>query len=67
MAGRYWYIKERNNSQFKSPYYIALGNLTVPKAKEAEGSIYGLNFILKFDSKEEYLNKCKELGIEAKT
>ena len=63
MAGKYWYIRQRDNPQFS----IAQGNLTVSQAKKAEGSIYGHNTMLKFNTLEEYLTKCKELEIVAKT
>ena len=55
-----WYIKERHNPQL-GIYYCLLNQLTKKEAKEYEKSIYGDNYILSFDTKEEYENKIKEL------
>lgn len=57
-----YYIKERNNPQLGT-YYVACGQLTVEEAKIIEKSVYGTNFMLKFDTKEEYDAKIRELKI----
>jgi len=60
-----FYIKERYNPQFDKPYYVALGKLTKKEAKKKESSIYGNNYILSYDTEENYnkaLNDFKEKG-----
>jgi len=64
---KYWYIKERRNPQLMQsrgkPYYTALGNITQTEAKKHESSLYGMNFVLRFSTEEEYKQKLTELGI----
>lgn len=55
-----FYIKERHNPQL-GVYYVGCGQLTAKEAKEYERPIYGDNYMLKFDTKEAYEIKLKEL------
>jgi hypothetical protein len=60
-----FYIKERHNPQFKKPYYVALGMLTKKEAKNKENSLYGENYILSYNTEEEYnnaINNFKDCG-----
>jgi hypothetical protein len=64
MAGKYWWIKERHNPQFKDPYYVACGQITAKEAKAHENLfLYGTNYMHKFSTKEEYEARIKELGL----
>lgn len=56
-----FYIKERINPQFKKPYYVAKGQLTKKEAKRLEETLYGYNYVLSFETKEEYIAKITEL------
>ena len=56
MAGKYWWIKERDNPQFKKPYFIAYGRITVADAKKLEAPLYGRNYMHKFKTEAEYLS-----------
>jgi len=49
-----FYIKERHNPQFKNPYYIGCGKLSPKEAKAKETSTYGTNYMLPYDTEEEY-------------
>jgi len=60
MKAKYYWILERHNPQL-GVYYIAYGNMPSRVAKEHEGSIYGHNYMLKFDSEEEYNQRINEL------
>ena len=60
---KYWYIKERHNPQI-GVYYIALGNISQQEAKKQEGSIYGDNYIHRFNSEKEYNDRLDELNKE---
>lgn len=51
-----FYIKERENPQFKKPYYVACGKLTKKEAKKKENSLYGYNIMLSYKTEEEYIN-----------
>lgn len=66
MKGKYFYIKERFNPQFDKTAYYALGNISKADAQNHFYSLYGYNNILRFSTKKEYVEKCKELGIEIK-
>lgn len=59
MAGKYWWIKERDNPQFKNPYFIAYGRISIAKARKMETALYGRNYMHKFDTKDEYLAAVK--------
>mgnify|MGYP001568133194 FL=1 len=54
MAGKYFWIKERENPQVGT-YYVACGQITI---KEAQGherqSLYGFNIMHKYTTKEAY-------------
>jgi len=56
-----YYIKERHNPQLGKPYYTAYGQLSKRAAKDKEGSLYGYNVMLKFESKEEYQAEIERL------
>ena len=67
MAGKYFWIKERENPQLGT-YYVACGQITI---KEAQGyerkSLYGFNIMHKYATKEAYgaeLSRLKESGKE---
>ncbi len=59
MAGKYWWIKERDNPQFKNPYFLAYGRITVAAAKRMEEPLYGNNYMHKFDTEVGYLAAIK--------
>lgn len=59
MKYKYWYIKERHNPQL-GIYYIKLGNISAREASQYGDSLYGNNYILKFESESEYNKKCIE-------
>lgn len=63
MAGKYYWIKERHNPQFDKPYFVAYGNITTRRAAQMENANYGTNYMLRFDTKEAYEAKLKELNI----
>lgn len=49
-----YYIKERHNPQMKKPYYVPCGQLTKKDAKLKEGALYGDNYMLSYDTEQEY-------------
>lgn len=60
-----FYLKERHNPQFGKPYYVAEGQLTKSDAKKKEKPSYGDNYMLSYDTKEEYtaaINKLESAG-----
>ena len=64
MTGKYWWIKERHNPQFKEPYYVACGQITVKEAKAHENPLYGYNYMHKFSTEKEYETRLTELGLK---
>lgn len=60
MAGKYYWIKERHNPQLRV-YYVPQGRITVKEARAMERPLYGDNYMLKFNSLEEYEQKIREL------
>lgn len=54
-----FYIKERHNPQFKNPYYKGCGQLSKKEAKEQGNSSYGYNWMLAYDTEEEYKSALK--------
>jgi hypothetical protein len=60
VAGKYWWIKERQNPQLGT-YYVACGQITVTQARMHEGAIYGSNRMHKFETKEAYEQRIVEL------
>jgi hypothetical protein len=57
---KYW-IKERHNPQL-GVYYVASGQMSKAAAKRIEdGSLYGSDYMIDFDTKEEYEAKLHEL------
>lgn len=54
MGNKYFWIKERHNPQFKQPYYVPCGQITVKEARKKEFPLYGENYMHKFATKEEY-------------
>jgi len=61
-----FYLKERHNPQL-GVYYIAMGQMSKTAAKQAEGSIYGTNYMIPFDNVEDYMGKIKELELAGKS
>lgn len=61
--GKYFYIKERRNQQFKKPYYVAYGNtITAKDVRRMETAPgYGEEYFMKFSSHQEYLDFIQEL------
>lgn len=60
-----FYIKERENPQFKKPYYQALGQITKKEAKKHENTVYGWNNVRSYETEDEYnkaLDKLKADG-----
>ena len=65
MAGKYYWIKERHNPQFDKPYYVACGRITTRQAKKMEnGTLYGANYMHRFNTWKEYKAKLRELGVK---
>lgn len=60
MSTKPYWIKERDNPQL-GIYFVACGQLSVREARSREGSLYGSNRMLRFDSEAEYNAKLKEL------
>lgn len=56
---KYW-IKERYNIQ-TGRYYVPMGQGLTKEAKKHERTIYGLNIMLSFNTKEEYEQKIAQL------
>jgi hypothetical protein len=56
-----FYIKERNNPQFKKPYYVAEGQLTKKDAKKKENSLYGDNYMTGYATEQEYKDAIEKL------
>jgi hypothetical protein len=56
-----YYIKERHNPQL-GVYYVAYGQIPAKQAKEYESSLYGTNYMLKFNTEKEYRSKLQELS-----
>ena len=57
-----YYIKERNNPQFKKPYYVAKGQMTKAEAMKVEdGTGYGTNFMLPYKTEAEYNQAIADL------
>ena len=61
MIGKFYWLKERHNPQFKKPYWKACGQITAKAAKAKEASIYGDTYMHEFVTKEEYEKKISEL------
>lgn len=58
--GKKFWIKERHNPQL-GVYYVAQGQMSKSEAKKHEGSIYGSNYMISFDTEEQYNARIKEL------
>jgi len=67
MACKYFWIKERHNSQL-GVYYVAYGNtLSVKDANAMEsGSLYGDNYMHRFDTEEDYKKELERLRCAGK-
>jgi hypothetical protein len=66
---RDWYIMERHNPQFDKPYYVGVGEMTIGDARRAEGSIYGCNYMNRFETEEDYraeLDSLKAAGFSVR-
>lgn len=60
-----YYLKKRVNPQ-TGTYYVACGQLSEASARRKEGSLYGKNYMLGFDTEAEYnarIVKLRELGV----
>ena len=69
MGCKYWWIRERVNPQFKKPYYIAYGKIPIKEALQLEKSIYGDNYMLRFESEIDYkvkLSKLRQNGFDVR-
>ena len=62
MAAKPYWIKQRYNPQIGT-YYVACGRLGVREAKKKEGSLYGSNTMLRYETVEEYQAACAEFGV----
>ena len=60
MTAKYYWIKERHNPQL-GIYYACLGNITTKEAKKYENSLYGTNYMHKFETKKEYEAEIERL------
>jgi hypothetical protein len=58
-----YYLKERINPQFKNPCYQKFGQKSAKEISllEKQGSLYGHNNYLPFETKKEYNKKINEL------
>lgn len=57
LSSKPWWIKERCNPQ-TGVYYVACGQLPVREAKRAAATIYGNNYMLRFDTVGAYMAKA---------
>lgn len=64
MAAKKYFIKERNNPQFKQAYYVAQGLITEEEAKRMEEAIYGSNVLHSFSTEEAYNAEIDRLKAE---
>jgi hypothetical protein len=55
-----YYIKERFDSQ-SGAYYIACGQMSVKAAKVCKGTLYSSSYMAKYETKDKYNNRIKEL------
>ncbi len=56
-----FYIKERHNPQFKQPYYVRMGQMLAIDAKKYEDlASYGTNYMLSYNTKEDYEKAISE-------
>ena len=65
MVKPYW-IKERHNPQL-GVYYVAMGQKSVREAKKFEKSLYGMNYMHRFDSEREYIAELEKLRAAGET
>lgn len=64
MATKKFYLKERHNPQLQNPYYVPQGQLTKIQVNIIEnGSNYGHNILLSFDTEAEYLAEIERLKL----
>jgi hypothetical protein len=56
-----YYIGERYNPQFKTPYYVAFGKLTKTEAKRNEQCLYGEMYLNSYEDEQSYNDKLTEL------
>ena len=64
MTDKSYWIKERHNPQ-TGIYYVPLGQLSAKAAKAHEKSLYGDNYVTRYDSKRAYeaaIEKLKSKG-----
>ena len=60
MITKLYYIKERHNPQLGT-YYVTMGQLSKREAKRNENSIYGDNYMLGYQTEEEYKKAISDL------
>ncbi len=65
MSGKYYWIKERHNPQL-GVYFVACGQISTRQARRHEKPLYGMNFMHRFSSKEEYEEKLGQLRADGK-
>ena len=53
MAGKYFWIKERENPQLGT-YYVACGQISIKEALPRERTLYGFNIMHRYATKEAY-------------
>lgn len=58
----YW-IKERHNPQFDTPYYVACGQLSKSEAKRKGSPLYGSINMLEYKTRAEYLQAMCKHGL----
>ena len=61
MKNNSYYIVERNNPQFKKPYYIKRGQLSKREANKSLATVYGTNYLIECPTYQEYIDKINEL------
>lgn len=66
MAGKYYWIKERENPQLRT-YYVACGKIAMKEAQAYERkSLYGSNIMHRFTTKETYEAEISRLKAKGK-
>ena len=59
-----WYLGARHNPQFKQPYYVAYGQLSVKDALDKEECVYGSMSLTGYDTEYEYKERQEFLKKE---
>lgn len=60
MKAKYYWIRERHNPQL-GVYYVLHGQMPIKEARKYEKSLYGHDYMLKFDNEESYNTRIAKL------